>query len=176
MRFTKILAALLASTIATSTFAATQGGVGDTSTGTATISSSVNGKVRITNLNDIDLGTWDGVNAQTGSDDVCVWSTTRSYEIVATGTGNNGAFAIQGSDDNELAYSVTWSNDGIAQGAALTAGQTLSNQDTNARSAVCAANGDKLAELTVTIASAELQANAIADNYSGVLTLTVSPL
>lgn len=173
----KLALAVAFTAVSFQAFAANQGNVGETSTGDTTITTSVNGKVRITNLDDINLGTWDGVSAQSGGDDVCVWSTTRSYKLTAKGSGDNNAFTLRGPGRGSvLAYTPSWSYDGQAAAATLVSGQDLTGQATNAKSATCNANGDKLAHLTINISSDELQRNGVIDNYQGVLTLTVAPI
>ena len=76
--------------------AATQGSFGATSTGSLSIDASVPGRVRISGLSDVSFTNADpSVNA-TDAQDVCVWSntSTRAYNITATGSGAPGAFTL----------------------------------------------------------------------------------
>ncbi|MFO0989289.1 MAG: hypothetical protein U1F37_18320 [Alphaproteobacteria bacterium] len=164
------LAALLGAAPA---LAATQGTVGSTSTGSVTINATVPNLVRITNLDDINLGTWSGSGDMTGSDNVCVWSTTRKYNITATGSGAAGAFTLSDGGTNTVAYSVQWAQtSGASTGTALTSGTALTAQNTSTTSTTC--SGGSNSTLIVKILDAALQA-APAASYSGTLTLVVAP-
>jgi len=73
--------------------AATDGELGGTSEGTAVINIAKENAVKITNLDDIDLGTSGNLTTTaTGSDDVCVYSSTGAYGLVMTSA--NSEFVV----------------------------------------------------------------------------------
>lgn len=176
-RYTRTLVAaglLFASVLgAGSALAATQGAVGSTSTGSVTITATVPNLVRITNLDDIALGSWSGTGDLAGGDNVCVWSTTRRYRITATGSGAGGAFTLSDGGTNTVAYSVQWADSsGATSGSAMTSGTALTGQNSTTTSTTC--GGGTNATLLVRILEAALQ-SAPAAAYTGTLTLVVAP-
>jgi len=108
MKFFRI--ALIASVTAMtgSVFAATDGDLGATSTGTSIINISKDNAVQITNVDDIDLGTQGNLTATaTQSDDVCVFSSTGGYAITLTSA--NGSFDLKsGATTTDIPYSIDW--------------------------------------------------------------------
>ncbi len=141
-------------------YAATQGSVGSSSTGTSVISVVVSPLARITAIDDVTFGTWSGSGALSATDDVCVWTT-------------GGAFTLA-DGSNEVSYSVTWDDvAGSSSGASLTAGTGLSGQTSSATSTDCT-GGSMTATLGVSIAEGDLS-GAPSGNYSGTLTLVIAP-
>lgn len=174
-RFLNAVAMAASLSAAMPAHAATQGAVGSTSTGSVSISVTVPNLVRLTNLDDISLGTWSGTGDMSGSDNVCVWSTTRKYAITATGSGTSGAFTLTngGASPSTLAYSVEWKDtSGAASGSALTTATALTGQTSNVTSTTC--GGGTNATLLVKILEANLAA-APAATYTGTLTLVIAP-
>lgn len=159
---------------APSSFAAEQGQIAETiSTGSVDVSLEVPPLVRISDLEDIDLGTFAG-GALAGRDDVCVWSTTRAYTITASGTGVGFELSGAASGDT-LAYSVEWAdNAGETSGATMSSGTALTGRTANATSPDCSAGSNPNATVIVEVGEADLAA-AAADTYSGTLTLVVAP-
>ncbi len=153
---------------------ATQGSLGPTSTGTLNINVAIPNHVRISQLDDINLGTWDGVtDPLAGFDDLCVYSSTRAYKLTASGSGAASAFTVSDGGTNTIAYSVTWRDENnVSQ--ALTTGVQVSNIPANHNSVTCNGGGNNNARVTVSMTAANLGA-AVAGTYTGVLTLTVAP-
>ena len=159
-------------------FAATQGTVGATSTGSLNITLTIPQLVRITGLTDITMPTWDGSTDIQGTDNVCVFSSTRRYTVTATGSGASSAFTLADGTaptPNTIAYAVEWAaSSGASSGTGLTSGTALTAQTTNATSTTCA--GGTNATVIVKITSANLSAAPSAGtNYTGTLTLVVAP-
>lgn len=151
--------------------AATQGTLGSTSTGSLGITLTIPNLVQITGINDIALGTWSG-GAMSGSDNVCVFSTTRAYRITANGSGTAGAFTLV-AGANTIPYTVEWDDvSGATTGTALTSGTALTGQATAATSATC--GGGTNATVIVRVAEAALTA-VPAGAYTGTLTLVITP-
>lgn len=164
------VASTAAALFAGSAFAATQGTIGATSTGSVDINAVIPNLIQISNLNDINLGTWSGSGDMTGNDENCVWSTTRGYNLTATGSGAANAFTIT-DGSNTIAYSVAW-DDVDTNDQAVTSGDALAGQATDALTTNCL--GGDTANVTVTVAEADAAA-APAGSYSGTLTLVVAP-
>lgn len=145
-----------------------------TSTGTLDLSLVVPRLVQISGLNDIDLGEFDG-GALDGQDDVCVWSTTRVYQITARGDGDDDAFILSGPGAGANAALLDYSVDWLASGGTreeLSSGATLAAQTTSASSPDC--DGGSNATVFVGVGSDELGA-APSGIYTGTLTLVVAP-
>ncbi len=165
------VASTAAALFAGSAFAASPGTLGFTSTGSVDINAVIPGLIKISNLDDINLGTWSGSGDMTGNDENCVWSTTRGYNLTATGSGAADAFTIADAENNTIAYAVAWDDVDTAD-QAVTSGVNLAGQATDALTTNCL--GGDTANVTVTIAEADAAA-AKAGSYSGTLTLVVAP-
>jgi len=162
--------------LAPAAMAADQGAIDATSEGSLEVTLELPELVRISDLDDIDLGTFAGA-ALDGTDDVCVWSTTRAYSITATGDGGGGSFTLTGNNPSgdTLDYAVEWAeNAGQTSGITLTSGTSLDNRTTNATSTDCNGGNDNNATVIVAVADDDLAA-VTADSYSGTLTLLVAP-
>lgn len=173
--FTAVRAASLVSLslIAFGAQAATDGTPGATSTGTTDISATSPNLARISNMDDISLGSWDGTTDLAETEDVCVWSNTGAYQITAEGDGAGNAFTLA-NGANTVAYTVQWDDaaTGSASGTALTSGTPLTTQSTSATSTTCGAGANS--SLIVGVASSEFE-SVPAGTYTGTLTLVVAP-
>lgn len=158
--------------------ASTQGSFGATSTGSLTINASVPGRVRISGLSDVTFTNADpSVNA-TDAQNVCVWSntSTRGYNITATGSGTAGAFTLASGALPVVPYTVQWaSSSGQTSGTSLTAATALTGQTSTATNSDCSAGPSASASLVVSIGSATLQGMDAGVTYNGTLTLLVAP-
>lgn len=137
-----------------------------------TLSISIGSYISLSQLTDINLGTFDGVNSLTGSDAVCVYrNVSGGYGVRASGQGAGGAFVlINGA--SQVSYSVSW-NDGSGA-AALLPGVLLSGRgNVNNTSLDCNAGAANNATLGVTVSAADMGAASSAGLHSGVLTLTL---
>jgi hypothetical protein len=153
--------------------AATDGTLGATSQGTLNITLTIDPLVQISDLDDIDLGTFTGTGPMTGSDNVCVYSNNGAFDITATGSGTASAFTLAGTGTNSIAYSVAWANtSGATSGTALTTGVPLDNQAATFSGADC--GGGTNTTVLVTVGTGALN-TAATDTYAGVLTLLVAP-
>ncbi len=171
-----VLLASCALAIPGTSFAATQGSAGATSTGTVSISATVPGRVQISGLSDIAFGTVDPAIAAASAEDVCVWSNTsgRGYTVTATGSGSSNAFALS-DGTNSLTYAVEWAGtSGQSAGTALVSGTALGGLSSTATNPTCSSGPTATASLIVKMTAADLQA-AVASSYTGTLTLVVAP-
>jgi hypothetical protein len=166
--------ALLADSAAS---AATQGSFGATSTGSVTINASVPNKIQLTGLTDVSFLNQDPTVAAASTQNVCVWSntSTKGYNVTATGSGAGSAFTLANAALT-VPYSVEWAGtSGQSSGTALTSGSALTGLTSVATNATCSAGASSSASLIVKISSANLQTMQAATNYTGTLTLVVAP-
>jgi hypothetical protein len=158
--------------LAGTTNAATQGTLGATSQGTLDITLSIDPLVQITDLDDIDLGTYSGTGPLAGSDDICVYSNNGGFDITATGSGAAQAFTLAGTSTT-IPYTVQWANtSGATTGTAMTTGTPLSGQTATFSGPNC--GGGTNTTVIVTVGDTDLSV-APTDTYAGILTLLVAP-
>ncbi|MES2661943.1 MAG: hypothetical protein V4629_01440 [Pseudomonadota bacterium] len=164
-------------------YAATQGTLGATSTGTATISVTKSVQAQISDLQDMTLANWGvGDGAVSLSSNVCVYSSTGNYKVTASGSGAASAFTLSNGSTN-IAYSVTWNAGGAGNlsntGTALTTSvQSTGYTTATTASANCSGGGasNDTARVIVGITSGNMDAAvSSATAYTGTLTLLVSP-
>ena len=175
MKTYNIKKSLLAATIAAAglaasgnAVAATQGSVGATSEGNLDIFLVIPDLIRITQLADIDFGTYTGDGADlTQSSDACVRTNgAATYQVTATSTA--GSFELQaGTAATTVPYSVEWGGNALTYNTGL---GTQAADDTSLGGDCTGATG----KVSVTILGTDMDA-AEADSYSDTLTLTVSP-
>ena len=165
-------------------YSATQGTLGATSTGSVNISITKSYQADITDLTDMTYGAWNISNgAVTLTSNVCVYSSTGSYTVAATGSGTSGAFTL-GSGGNTVAYSVTWNSGGAGSlantGAVLTASaasSTLNNASTTSANCSGGGSSNDTARVIVGITLTNMQ-NAVTSTtaYTGTLTMIITPI
>jgi hypothetical protein len=168
--------AMLAGTAIGPAFAASNGSVGASSTGTSTVTAFVGSLVRVTAVDDLALGTWTGTGALETTDSVCIWTTTGGYNVTATGDGGGGsAFQLSNGASGTLDYTVKW-DDAPASSTltTMTSGTALSGQVSGANTTDCNAGASLTATVGVEISESSLTA-ADSGSYSGVLTLVIAP-
>ena len=136
--------------------------------------------IQISGLDDIPFGSYDGVSASvTQNEEFCIYTNTSAYTVTPSSTTvgtNPGSFALD-SNGNRIEYTVRVDNAADASsGPLLTNGQQssalLANQPTPL-SVNC--NNSDNAGVYLEFSGPELQAAPPGD-YSGVLTLMVSPI
>jgi hypothetical protein len=132
--------------------------------------------VRITKLSDLSFGTITNLAIDARlSESVCVYSnsTTKGYNVTATGSGAGGAFLL-GSGAATLAYQVQWNaSAGQTSGTALSAGTKLGGLTSTATQQICSSGPAASASLIVVIPTTALGAAAGGIGYSGTLTLVI---
>ncbi len=174
---------LLTLLLTTPAFAATQGTLGATSTGTVNISITKSVQAQISDLSDMTLSNWSvGDGAVTLFSNACIYSSTGSYKVTASGSGTGNAFTIA-SGANTIAYSVTWNAGGqgnlASSGTSLASNvQSASFANANTTSATCSGGGagNDTARVVVGITQANMNAAASSSTpYTGVLTMLISP-
>jgi hypothetical protein len=145
-------------------------------TGTVTIPK----LIRISGVNDISLGIYDGVSPSvTYNEPYCIYTNTSAYRITPSSTTVGtaiGSFALD-SGGNKLQYSVRVSNTANASsGTLLTNGQTSGSLAANQSTPLSLnCNNGNNAAVYLQFGGTQLQ-SAPPGNYSGVLNLMVSPI
>jgi hypothetical protein len=183
MRFhkTAALVAIVLTGGSSLAFAASQGSVGTTSTGSIDISLTIPKLVRIFGLNDIALGSYTGTGTMTGNDTFCVHSnvTSGTYKVKATSANGTGTDFRVKSGSNYIVYDVTFDDDTTEAGSTgldhdtESAGPYSATKYANVGTATCA--GSENAGAWVTFQETALQ-EAEAGSYTDTLTLLVTPL
>ncbi len=147
--------------------AATDGTLGLTSTGESIVTIIKENAVQITDVDDINLGTQATLAADaTGSDDVCIFSSTGAYTVTASSA--NTVLELQ-DGANSIPYALEWDGNALSLGTAT----PLAPADSS--SLTCAGSGGTNASFGVTVASADFNA-AAPGTYTDTLTFVVSPL
>ena len=141
------------------------------------ISVSVPNRARISGLTDITISNQDPNTAINNAQNVCVWSNTatKNYTVTATGSGASSAFTLANSSLT-VPYSVEWAGSSTAtSGTALTAGTASSAFTSAASQQLCSSGPSSSASLVVNMATADLGGMQAQTNYTGTLTLVVTP-
>lgn len=159
-------------------FAATQGTLGITSTGTVNVSITIPALVQITGLSDITLGSTTAFPA-TGSTTACIYSNVASplgsYYVTATSQNTSGTdFRVKDSGTDYIVYSAYWNNSSAAsQTTALTSG-TKTAQQTGGSAVSLTCGGSANANFNISFSSSQVQ-GAPAATYTDVVTLLITP-
>lgn len=172
-----LLAGMLAG-FSLSATAATQGSLGTTSTGTTNISLTIPALVKISDLDDITLGTLSNITSNVkGDTQACIYSNSAAggYRVTVTGSGTGNAFTVADGSGNDIAYTAYWKDDITAgDGTQLTSGSQLSGQLNADTTSITCANTGKNAKFTVEFGQGALAA-APQGSYTGTATITIAP-
>lgn len=172
MRFKNILKFLICLSTSVAAFAATDGTVGTTSTGTSTVSLTIPKLVKIASMADFAFGTYAGTGALDSNDDVNIASNyTGTYRVTLTGSGAASAFTITNGTQT-IAYAPSFNKaTGTAGGVLATSGTAITAQTGIVKPLATATLN---ANIRVQMTQANIQA-VDAGTYSGTLTIVVTP-
>jgi hypothetical protein len=149
--------------------AATQGTLGATSTGTSDISLTIPEQFRISNLQDVSFGTWNGGDLSSHQNTCIYHNGDGSYSITAT--SSTGSFALQKGSDF-IPFEVYFNNAPTPSGGTnLPYNSATPTTGGNTTSSDCSTGGLS-ANIRVRIAEANLQA-ANAGAYNATLSLII---
>lgn len=139
---------------------------------TVTMTLTVGGIIRVSQLNDMNLGIYNGVNGLSASDSLCVYRNFSGlYGVRVSGQGAAGAFVLV-NGASQVPFSVTW-NDGSGV-MAMAPGVLLSGRaNANTSSSDCLAGAANNAVLGVSATAANMNAATVTGPHSGTLTITV---
>lgn len=167
-----LAAALSVSAVGGVAFAATQGSLGSTSTGTSSLSATVTDLVQITDVADITLTAATAADPLAGNDSVCVYSNASGnlYEVTASSANGSGSFELS-DGSNTMVYTVNWTDSASSQ-VALTEGAQTSSNLAGSASTSCADTKTSSVALSVPAAT---WTTSPAGTYTDTLTLVVAP-
>lgn len=122
--------------------------------------------VRISNMNNIGLGSWDGSGDVTDEDGVCVFNDGGpNYLITASGSGGGGSFELSNGSES-IDYEVRF------KGTSISANNSHSFSGADEIDDSC--GGGTNATVRITVPESELL-DAHKGSYSGTLNLQVDP-
>lgn len=158
-------------------FAASDGSLGDTSTGSLSLSIEIPTKVRITGISDLNVGTFSGSGDLNVNDNVCVYTNAESgeYKITASGNGIGNAFTVKDDAERTIPYEVYWNDaNGTTGNVQATSGSVITSQG-NADTTSQTCTGSTNANFQVIVRELDLQTK-MAGTYTGTLTLLIEPM
>ncbi len=170
----KILSMFLLIFSATS-FGASDGNLDHTSNGNILINISKGYKVGISGFSDINFGDV----TKTPEDkfiDVCIYSTTGSYDVTPTSENPHGSqFQLSNADKTDyIKYRIEWNNTASGDGGTKLNSGSTSPRFSGANTSSEDCDGNKNARLFVAINNRSFT-SASSGTYSDTLTLVVSP-
>ncbi len=168
--------ALVASiTAAGSALAASDGSLGDDSTGTTDISLTIVDKVQISNMKDIAIGTYGGTGDLTPSTSFCVYR-NGGDDYKLTLSADTGAFQLDSATAlSSIPFTVKVDDDlDASDGEATTYNTETSVALSGAATTNC--GGSDNASMQLTFAEANLQAAPTANDYQATMTVFVEPI
>lgn len=158
--------------------AATDGTLGLTSTGAANITITVARELRISNLNDISLGTFDAASAPvTGTDTVCVYDNgLTGYQITLSSLNGAGNFQMR-NGTSVVTYGVEYDDTGsgsnyvaATEGVPITGRSNVSTADDT-----CITLGSDNGTVRVRVTTADTSGVDTNGAHTDTLTLLVAP-
>lgn len=129
--------------------------------------------IQVTQVDDINLGTFDGVNDINASDTLCVYRNSGGlYGVTVSGSGTGGDFTVE-SGGSVIPLTVTWNDGNGAQ--TLSPGVLLSGlANAYAGDPTCAGGANNNATLGVQVLANDiLSAATVTGTHTGTLTITV---
>lgn len=166
---------LLCLTLGSTAFAATQGTLGETSTGSSDLSIEIPEFVRISDVGDLAFGSYGGSGDVNGNDDLCIYrnNPAATYFVTASGDGAASAFSMT-DGTNTIAYNVYFNDASGTTGEALLTTNSKSTQQSGANTSALDCGGSNNANFHVEILEANLM-SAAAGSYNGTLTMVAEP-
>lgn len=158
-------------------YAAEQGDLSATaSTGKVDIRFEIVDQVQISNVKDITLGTFDGVNALSGAESFCVYRNGgKGYEMEVSSVDGNGFFAQSPTTGDSVAFAVRIDGDLDASDVTpLTDGEVRANSFAGSTQIDCGVSDN--ASIQVDFAPTDLRAASTANDYKGTVVITVKPV
>ncbi len=165
-----LLVAALTLVASGSVTAASDGTLGDTSTGSSVVTIIKDDAVQLSNVGDLDLGKFSSVAVDlTASDDVCVFNSTANYKVTVSSA--NSAFELSNGTES-IPYQLTWQDDVAGTASSLSHATAMVGQFGDRSSPNC--GGGTNATFEVTVASADFN-SAAPGTYVDTLTLMIEP-
>lgn len=154
-------------------FAATDGTLGATSTGDLGLSLSISNLVKLTDVADLNFGTYSGSGSAVQDDSVCVYTNNPSgqYKVTARGSGTSFAFTITNGSAT-IPYTVRWNNTGSTTGNFQINSNSQSSTLSGANTTSQTCGGVNNANFQVTMTRNSIL-GVPAGSYTGTLTLII---
>ena len=148
----------------------------------STITVEIPAIANITNVDDLDLGTWSGSGDLSAADDVCIYvnSSGGGYTMEAHGNGAGSAFTLlRISDSATVSYTVKWGESSglnYSSMSTILSANTPSSTLTGVTMTNAGCSGGTNASFAVQISESELgsKVGVSSEDFSGTLTLTVA--
>lgn len=161
-------------------YAASDGTLGTTSSGTVDVTMTIASLVQISKLSDIALGAITDTSAsEAGSTQACIYTNVSggTYTITATSSHpSSGDFRVNDGGSNYVTYTAQWSDQQDGSGSvALTSGAVLAASQENASTTSLDCDGGSNARFSVTFPAGNLFA-AVPGTYTDTVTLLVAPV
>lgn len=177
MKLNKIVTgmAFVAALSAGQTFAATNGALASSSSGTTDVSLEIANRVQLSSVENLPLGAWGGSGNLTGGTDFCVYrSGGDNYKL--TLTADTGAFQVTSSTTSDnIPFSAFVDDDSDAtDGEELTYNTASAVPLVGSNAYDC--SGTDNAELFVSFAEDDLRTASTANNYKATVTILVEPI
>ena len=168
----RLLAASLMLTMSATTFAASDGTVGATSTGTAVISVELPKLILATGFADLDFGTYAGTGALADDEDIRVSMNfaTPTYSVIAT--ADTGSFNLNAGGADNIPFTLSYNDQTGTAGRVAMTYNTLLTAQGGGHDALATATDN--ANYSVDIAQAALQA-VDAGAYTATVTFVFTP-
>ena len=126
--------------------------------------------IQISDLNDIPLGTFDGVNDLIASDDICVYRNNAAATYTVTASGSSGNFEVDNGID-VIPYQVEYDD----SSGFVTLTDSTPIAAANADSSLLDCGGTPVATVRITTLATDMS-SASPGLYTDTLTLTVAPI
>ncbi len=159
---------------AMSVFSATDGSLGTTSSGVSSLSITKVNSVKITGVEDIAFGSVVAAPNKS-SFDVCIYSTTGSYNIRASSANGTGTNFRLHSSGNYIVYDVEWNNAASGTSGTNQDHNVTSSTLTGADSSSQSCGGGDNARVFVEVDGTSFNSAAIG-TYTDTLTLLITPV
>lgn len=134
--------------------------------------------VRITDLVDVDGGTWAGESGSINiEDDICIYSTTGSYTVTATGSGAADRFRVANGAEF-MNYTVRWNDEPSTTSGQITLSRSTASATQTTTETVsddCSGGTSPTAHIQIRFGNGQLRRN-IPGTYTGTLTLLITPI
>jgi len=155
--------------------APTDGDLDTTSEGSTTMQLEVARLVKISNLVDINFGTYSGSGALEADKDVCVWTNhpDATYVVTASGDGTDSAFTLS-SGTEVVGYLVYWNDTTGTVGNSVLAKGEVSATMSGANTASLSCAGTDNANYQIRILEEDLL-SVKPGAYIGVVTFVIAP-
>jgi len=180
--FQRVVAAM-AALLVTNINAAVQGTLGSTSSASTDITMEIVDRININDIEDIDLGKFNGIDDLVGGSAFCVFRNGGDdYELIITDAdlvsqkpGGKNKFSLTSVKANEsIEFTVKVDDDNDASdGSSIANGESI--QFSGSKEINCSTHGEN-ASIEIRVLASEMNILSTGDDYNGTLVLNVAPI